>query len=223
MGLVTKLPPGLNEHLPKITKGVTQWSRLVAWSWTDYLAFAGEPKEAEERKLKTLLIDILQQQAQHAEAFIAYGKEESKLIADELSIQIDNLMRGVPVSPEKINNLKIGDSMVINAATEGITLTLSDVIEKITREKLVTKEFPEFIKLVSHQVLTNTFVGGFAEIPPNPPGEAPSEKRYFSYIAYPPRPEFDLVTDKQLIAWASNKVPGESYLPPSPYIPTAVS
>jgi hypothetical protein len=223
MGLVTKLPPGLNEHLSKITKGVTQWSRLVAWSWTDYLAFAGEPNEEQERKLKTLLIEILQQQAQHAEAFIAYGKVESESIADKLSIAIDNLMLGVGVSPLKISDLMIGGTKVINATTEGITLTLSDVIEKITGEKLVTTEFPEFIKLVSHQVLTNTFVGGFAEIPPNPPGEAPSEKKYFSYIAYPPRPEFDLVTDEKLRAWASNSVPGGSYLPPSPYIPTAVS
>lgn len=218
MGLVTKLPPGLNDHLPKITKGVTQWSRLAAWSWTDYLAFAGEPKEAEERKLKTLLIEILQQQAQHAEAFIAYGKEESKLRADTLSIEIDNLMLGVRPSTSTISKLMIGGTKVINATTEGITLTLSDVIEKITKEKLVTTEFPDFTKLVSHQVITNTFAGGFAEIP----GSA-SEKKYFSYIAYPPRPEFDLVTDEQLRAWASNQVPGESYLPPSPYIPTAVS
>lgn len=219
MGLVTKLPPGLNDHLPKITKGVTQWSRLAAWSWTNYLAFASDALKAEqEQRLKDLLIDFLQRQAQHAEAFIAYANAESELIANELSIQIDNLMLGVPVSPSKINNLMIGGTKVINATTEGITLTLSDVIEKITKEKLVTTEFPDFTKLVSHQVITNTFAGGFAEIP----GSA-SEKKYFSYIAYPPRPEFDLVTDEQLRAWASNQVPGESYLPPSPYIPTAVS
>ena len=88
--LGTKLPEELNtpEFLAKITKTVTQWSRIIAWSWTDYLVFAGTANENQEQQLKALLIQTLNQQALYAAAFMAYGNPESQARADELSEDI---------------------------------------------------------------------------------------------------------------------------------------
>ena len=46
--LVTTLPTELNtgHYLPRVMKGVSQWSRVTAWLWTDCLAYAGDPEKA---------------------------------------------------------------------------------------------------------------------------------------------------------------------------------
>lgn len=206
MSLVTKLPSALNtdEYLPIITRTVTQWSRLVAWSWTDYLAFAGTASEDQERQLKALLIQTLNQQALYAGAFIAYGNLESQERADELSDDIENLLSG--------------DNSAVSLAS-AISLTLSDVIQKMTGEPLATTEYPRFTRLFYYHVLLDTFIGGLEEIPAE--RSTPSRKQYISYIPYPPRPEFSqfTVTYEQLRNWASNSITGDNYLPPSAYIP----
>jgi len=209
--LETTLPSQLNTEyfLPKIKKGVTQWSRITAWSWTDYLAFAGEQEEEEEKKLKTLLVDVLKKQAQSASAFISYGEPTSKLSADSLS--------------EAINNLLLGrNDLVSEAVAQGIKLTLSDLMEKVSGEKLVTTEYPDFTNLFYSLVVTDSFNGKLIYAPMSC---LTTDKPYISVIAYPPRPELSelTVTAEELRSWASNEVSGEYYLPPSVYIPIAAS
>ncbi|HBE18197.1 MAG TPA: hypothetical protein DEG17_08745 [Cyanobacteria bacterium UBA11149] len=208
--LESTLPSQLNtpEFLPKIKKGVMQWSRITAWSWTDYLAFAGEPQAEEEKKLKTLLIQVLKQQAQCAGAYTSYGDPKSKVMADNLS--------------EAINNLLLGrNDLVPQAVEQGISLTLSQLMEKITGEKLVTTEYPYFTNLFYSLVVTDTFNGKLIDAPMP---DVTTEMPFISVIAYPPRPVLSelTVTEDELVAWASNQVPGGDYLPPSAYIPIAV-
>lgn len=209
--LVTTLPSQLNtpEFIPKIKKGVMQWSRITAWSWTDYLAFAGEPEEEQEKKLKTLLIEVLKKQAQAAGAFMSYGEPKSKRMADNWS--------------EAINNLLLGrNDLVPQAVAQGIKLTLSRLIEKISGELLVTTEYPYFTNLFYSLVVIDSFNGKLIDAPMS---EVTTEMPFISVIAYPPRPVLSelTVTEEVLKAWASNKVPGGDYLPPSAYIPIAVS
>ena len=209
--LVTTLPSQLNtpEFLPKIKKGVMQWSRTTAWSWTDYLAFAGEPEEEQEKKLKTLLIEVLKKQAQAAGAFMSYGQPTSKIMADNLSKAINNLLLG-------------RNDLVPQAVDQGINLTLSQLIEKISGELLVTTEYPYFTNLFYSLVVTDSFNGKLIYAPMS---EVRTEMPFISVIAYPPRPVLSelTVTEEVLVAWASNTVPGGDYLPPSAYIPIAAS
>ncbi|MDY6805963.1 MAG: hypothetical protein SXA11_19460 [Cyanobacteriota bacterium] len=208
----TKLPGDLNtpENLAIITKMVTQWSRLMAWSWTDYLAFANTENEDQERQLKTVLIETLKKQAQNMEAYVSYGNPDSQAVADDLSRDIENLL--------------LGDNSQVSRL-QGVLLTLSDVIQRVTGEGLITTErqYRNFTQQLSFQVVTSKYVGEFAEIPPEvrrSSGE--SEKKYFAYIAYPPRPELSnlTVTYNDLYTWASSSYPGGNYLPPSSCVPT---
>ena len=205
MSLVTKIPSALNtdEYLPIITRTVTQWSRIIAWSWTDYLAFAGTSNEDQERQLKALLIRTLNQQALYAGSFVAYGNPESQARADELS--------------DDIGNLLAGENSAVSLAS-GISLTLSDIIQEITGERFAPTEYPRFTRRFYYHVLLDTFFGGLEEIPEE---RRTSGKQYITYIPYPPRPHFSelTVTYEQLRNWASNSVTGDNYLPPSAYIP----
>ena len=115
----------------------------------------------------------------------------------------------------------LGENSAVSLAS-GISVTLSDVIKKITGEPLVTTEYPRFTRLFDNQVIVDSFVGGFEEIPAE---RRTSGKKYISYIPYPPRPQFSeiTVTYKQLVDWASDSIPGDNYLPPSIYIPISAS
>lgn len=207
----TRLPEGLQDQLPIIKTGVTQWSRIVAWTWCDYLAFAGEPKEEQEKALKLLLVKVLQKQAQEADAYLSYGDPNSKSKADIWAKAILNLLLG------KTEEVPGG---------ENIKLTLSDVIKKITGQSLITSlpENEAFTKSFFVQVITGSFSGNITDAPKEC---ATPDTLYVNFIAYPPRPELGelTVTKEQLMDWASNPNPnpGGNYLPPSVYIPTAFS
>lgn len=208
--LVTTLPSELNtpDYLPKVVTGVSQWSRVTAWLWTGCLAFAGDPDKAkQEQDLKTFLLNTLKSQAQNADAFIAYGEPSSKTTADALS--------------RTIRNLLLGHNDRIDTLPPGITFTLSDVIEKLTGEALITVTDPAFGELFLFQVTTNSF-SGTVEYALDEKGKRIPNK-YVLYLAFPPRPAFSevTVTEQQLYDWAYNLTPGESYLPPSAYIPIA--
>jgi len=207
--LENTLPAGLKPDLQTIKTGVTQWSRIVAWSWCDYLAFAGDPKQAQEIKLKNLLVYALKTQAQNADAYISYGDENSKTAADTWGKAILNLLLG------HTNQVPGG---------EDITLSLSDVLFKITGQHLLTS-LPEnevFTKSFFVRVITNAFSGKIIDAPKQCKTK---DTPYINFIAYPPRPPLGelTVTEEQLVYWASDPEPRPdgNYLPPSVYIPTA--
>ncbi|HBL13493.1 MAG TPA: hypothetical protein DD379_19265 [Cyanobacteria bacterium UBA11162] len=202
-GSETTLPPELRtpEFLSIIKKGVTQWSRIVAWSWCDYLVYEGKAKEAEERKLKACLIEALTQQALEGSAYLSYGDEVSKQKADAWSQTIVKLLLG-----EK---------------PDGINLSLSELILEITEEELVTSkpENQSFTKLFYAQITTDSFSGQLIHAPKE---SATPYTPYINIIPYPPRPALGslTVTEDQLVKWASNHEDfAGDYLPPSVYIP----
>ena len=94
----TLLPESLNndEDLAKIQKMITQWSRLVAWSWTPCLAFAGnDDKVMNEQKLKTFFIETLRNQGMCFLAYKAYGQKKALPEAEKLSEYIKHLLQGL--------------------------------------------------------------------------------------------------------------------------------
>ncbi len=208
--LVTTLPRELNTtyYLPRVIKGVSQWSRVTAWLWTSCLAYAGDPEKAKlEQDLKSFLLNTLKSQAQHADAFVAYGDPSSRTTANALS--------------KTIRNLLLGHNNEIPTLPPGIDFTLSDVIKKLTGEALITVTDPDFGEMFLFQVTTNSF-SGTVEYALDEGGK-PIPKKYVLFLAFPPRPDLSelTVTEQQLSDWANNLTPGESYLPPSAYIPIA--
>lgn len=205
--LETTLPENLKKDVGTIRKGVEQWSRITAWSWTDYLAFADgtESERDQEQKLKNLVIETLKKQAQYADAYISYGDNDSRDAAERYA--------------QYLLHLLLGQNECIPMA-QGITITLSDLMMKITGEPLITTANKTFGKLFLIQVVTNSFSGKITEAPPEC---ATEETPYKNFVSYPPRPELGplTVTYEDLRAWASNTSRGQGYLPPSAYIPTA--
>ncbi|WP_341525061.1 hypothetical protein WKK05_20860 [Nostoc sp. UHCC 0302] len=200
--LTYTLPKGLSDpdNLGKVRKAVTQWSKVVAWSWSSYLAFADNPQQAEEeKKLKQILRKILQTQAQNLSAFTAYGQQDSKEIADNASEIFKYLLGG--------QNNKLSDKGI------QLTLTLSDVLKKLTDEDYIFTVDQEFLDKFTFEITVDFHSGTLREDTENP-------GKYISVMAYPAPPPFNeaTVTEEQLIAWITTPGSGE-YLPPSAYIP----
>lgn len=204
----SSLPDSLNnpEDLAKIRQTITQWSRLVAWSWTPCLAFSGDTEKAtQEQALKAFFSKTLKDQALNRLAFEAYGQEESKQKAQTLSECIKYLFLG---QNNQIEYLK----------EQGIQVTLSDVTKKFTNIELVSTAFPDFGGMFIYNVFLSQFVG---EITPVTDEQGnPVERQYYAEVAYPPTPAFNeaTVTELQLSNWVYNIHTGGDYLPPSPYI-----
>lgn len=200
----TNLPESLNndEDLAILRKSVKQWSQLVSWSWHENIfAFAkneDEHKHSQEGELKSFFIETVKKQGQHAGAYTSYGSIESKKEAKTLGKDYKNLLLG---RNDQIDKLK----------DKGIKVTLSEVLEKLTKEKYVITEEPEMAEKFTFQVAIDTYIGSIEET---------AEGEYIAYMAYPPRPA--TVSDKQLEEWVSPNT-GKGYLPPSPYIPIAGS
>ena len=92
-------PKSLPEELAKsddvlafLKLGVTQWSRIAAWTWCDYLAFEHTKLEDKEKKLKKTLISLLTNQSRYADAYLNYGDDPSKSLADGQSQKIVNAL-----------------------------------------------------------------------------------------------------------------------------------
>lgn len=202
----TNLPKSLqnSEDLATLRQSVKQWSQLVSWSWTELLAFAGnEEFESQERKLKSYFIKTVQKQGQTASAYTSYGNTESKTIAEELG--------------KNYKNLLLGRNQDIDYLTqEGVKLTLSAVLEKLTGEKYIVTEKPDMTEKFTFRVVLDTYTGSIIEI---------ADKKYLAYMSYPPRPALSEITvsEEQLYDWAQNLNTLGDYLPPSPYIPIAGS
>ncbi len=207
--LKTTIPPELLQQWPaEVKKGVSQWSQVTAWLWTGCLAFASDMAKAQkEQSLKNFLFDQLKVQAQSSAAYIAYGDPETKTKADAAS--------------RNIRNLLLGHNDRVEGLPSGIDFTLSDAIEKLTGDALITVSNPEFGNLFLFQVTTNSFSGA-VDYAKDEDGNIIKDK-YVLFLAFPPRPALNefTVTEKELYNWANNINPEGSYLPPSPYIPIA--
>jgi hypothetical protein len=206
-GLKTKLPDSLRDDLPKITLMVTQWSRLVAWSWIPFLAFSGDNEKAiQEQKLKVFFSKTLKDQGMNKLAYEAYAVQESKAAAESLS--------------EVIKHLVLGQHDQINFP-EGMNIgvTLSDVTKKLTGLELISTEDRDFGGLFIYNVVLSQFNGDITPVK-DEQGNLVVPRKYYAEVGYPPAPVFNeaTVTELQLNNWVFNINTGTNYLPPSAYI-----
>lgn len=206
----TSLPPSLQnpDDLAKIRKAVTQWSRIVAWSWTPLLAFnKDQNKGAQERTLKSYLIETVKNQGQNSFAYESYGDLESKAQAETLSAYLKSILLGK-------------NSEVPYLKQEGVTLTLDDVLYELSGDRYIFTEDPDFTQMFTFRYITE-YTGQI--IPAVDDRGQPIPNQYISLMTYPPRPTLSevTVTEQQLYDWAKNINTGGNYLPPSIYIPIA--
>ncbi|MGK7905581.1 MAG: hypothetical protein AB4352_30080 [Hormoscilla sp.] len=201
----TSLPYSLQNPADKSKiKDVTmQWSRIIAWSWTDLLAFKDDPSKAkQELALKKFFNATFQQQGLNTIAYESYDDENAKETANLLSGYIQSMLLG---NNDDVPYLK----------DNGIEVTLAEVLKKLSDEDFVFTKDPEFAKMFTCRVIPE-FVGSFIET---------GYRQYVAEIAYPPRPALNeyTVTEPQLLNWAQNIDTGGNYLPPSLYIPFGAS
>lgn len=206
----TSLPKSLQNptDLAKIRKAVTQWSRIVAWSWTPILAFKGDDKKMnQEQILKTYLIETVKKQGQSSFAYESYNDLESKAQAELLSAYLKSILSGQ-------------NSEVPYLKEQGVEVTLSDVLYELSGERYIFTEDPDFTKMFTFRYITE-YTGKI--IPAVDGTGQPIANQYISLMTYPPRPTLSevTVTEQQLYDWAQNVNTGGSYLPPSIYIPIA--
>jgi hypothetical protein len=211
--LKTKLPESLNNpnDLPRIQRMITQWSRLVAWSWTPCLAFSGDDKvniekASQEQKLKVFFSKTLKEQAMNKLAFEAYGVQTSKIVAERLSQEIKHLVLG---QNDQIDFLR----------DNNITVTLSEITQKLTGLNLISTEDPIFGGMFIYNVVLSKFTGELKQVVDEQENPV-VPRQYYAEVGYPPTPAFNeaTVTELQLSNWVHNINTGEDYLPPSPYI-----
>ncbi|MBZ8182285.1 hypothetical protein [Oscillatoria salina] len=228
-----QLPDGLKNQMNIMENGVKQWSRLVAWSWANYLAFDFEKersKNQQEQKLKEYFIKIFQDQARYSYTFISYGDKKKKGNAYVTSIKIKKLVLG--------KNSEINDDEL-----KGITLTLPEVYEKLTNQRPEALCYEPFMQMFHAEVVTDTFSGYIRDILDSEKDEIKkvikeinkddlkyvNDVKYIIYFAYPPCPAFGkaTVTEEQLINWMQGKNEygdtATDYLPSSAYIPISMS
>ena len=195
----TSFPEGLQtpENLAKVRQGVKEWSQLVAWLWSPFLAFTGDGRQGEERQLKEFLSSLLHGQARYTNVANHYGDPQAALIAQATGETLKKSLMGEQTAP-------------------GIRLTWPEVYKQLTgKESLFTDK--NFCNLFRFEVAVDTFVGGVRE-------DEAKQALYVSTLAYPPRPELNqyTVTEQQLHDWMRDRGDGD-YIPPSSYMPIAGS
>jgi hypothetical protein len=228
-----QLPAGLKDNPQVIKDAVKQWSQLVAWSWTDFLAFQEKnpqdrARAAQEQRLKEFFIKIHQDQARYLYAISSYEEEEQKPNAYAASITIKKLLMG---RNDEIDEL------------EGVRLTLSEVYEKLTNQLPEVFCDETFMQMFHLQIITDRFSGYVRDILDSEKNEIREgikkisakdlkyveDVQYISYLAYPPCPVFckTTVTENRLTQWIQNKnergEPTADYLPPSAFLPISLS
>ena len=224
-----QLPDGLKNNPQVIKDAVKQWSQLVAWSWTDFLAFQNkEPQDperaAQEQTLKEFFIRIHQEQARYLYPINSYGDTTQKPNAYAASITIKKLLMG---RNDEIEEL------------EGVTLTLSEAYEQLTNQRPEVLSDETFMQMFHLEVLTDRFSGYVRDILVSEKNEIlegikkiseedlkyVEDVQYISYLAYPPCPVLcnTTVTENQLTQWIQNQdencEPTADYLPPSAFLP----
>jgi hypothetical protein len=207
----TSLPQSLQneEDLKKIELFVKHWSKLVAWSWTDLLAFAGDTnKEYEERALKQSFSRTLQAQCQLTNVYESYADGDAPEKAGKKSTDLKSLLEDKISDPEKV--------------------TLPNVFKKLNDgEDFVCTQYPDFSSLFTYRVRA-AYTGTITDVSDTNEIGGIFDRKYVAYLAYPPRPALSeyTVTEQQLRDWATKPKPNpspekEEYLPPSVYIPIA--
>ncbi|KYC42524.1 hypothetical protein WA1_21430 [Scytonema hofmannii PCC 7110] len=196
---MTSLPEELRtpENIAKIRIIIKQWTQIIAWTWTTFLAFDGdEEKKREEQQLKNYFSSILKKQALARLAAIEYGDPPSAQLAEETS---------------KI----IKEVIIANQTAPDIQLTLSDVYQKLTTNDYIFTD--PLIQEFRFEVVVDSFTGRIRK-------DEENQAKYLATIAYPPRPALSefTVTEEQLNQWVQDNNSGE-YLPPSVYIPVSGS
>ncbi len=200
-------------YWPLLKKTAQQLSRIVAWTWTGCLAYTGEnqiEKAKQEETLKTAFVNLLQRQVMSTNVYIYCGNPQEQTEANILA--------------KAIQSLFLGDNTPLSEEGYGkIDVTLSDVIEKFTGEALVTTKNQEFGKMFVPRVITGSFIGGITYAPGKDEKTQNSEDKFILEFPYPPRPVLSevTITGLQLSQWAMNLTPGDSYTPPSAYVPWA--
>ena len=186
--------------------GVTQWSRIAAWTWCKkYYAFEGTQLKDKEVRLKKTLVSLLTHQSINADGYLNYGGLSSKKPANDNSIAIVNQLLGNNLNLWKSNDKKtpIIDWTTINRSDiylddtniEDLNLTLSDVLIKTTGQPLVTSVPPNkaFVKMFYVQITRDSFTGRVVRASTNenlhPKYTDTWGAKYINIIAYPPCPE----------------------------------
>lgn len=200
----TTLPVGLrtDENLPKVKRGVKQWSQLVAWSWSDHIAFADDPEKAlKEKDLKQFFRETLQNQAKNRNAAIYYGDPQAAENALALG--------------ETIKKLFAGDKDI--KGLDKLQVTLPEVLNKLTGEDFIFSTDADFRAVFRFEVIVDEFSGSIRD-------DEKQQGHYVASVTYPPCPALGeaTVTEAQLKEWMIDKGSGE-YLPPSAYIPLSAS
>lgn len=187
------------EKQATVMKSGKQWSKIVAWSWSDVLAYADDDKNlAKEVKLKKFFGHTIQQQASNIAAAVIYGDETSILRAQELTKTIKALFKGEPV--------------------EGNDLTLSKVLSKLAQPDsdpdgndpalgFVITTNPEFFQNFSYEASVVPLPAPIREtgISPDPILDRIHDKgtKYVITLHYPAVPRFGpaTFTEEQLEDW----------------------
>lgn len=207
IGLISSLPSFLKEnHEDQIKDAVRQWSRLVAWSWTDIIAL--ESQKDDEENLKKAFLQIVQKQGLFSHAYESYGNDQDQDKASELASDFKKLLCGDHTNIKNVDDIDI----------EKVKVTLSDVLEGLSSETYIFsktgKEDKKFTDMFEFRVVTD-YTGKIIEVEEG--------KKYVSLMAYPPCPVFSnaTVTEDVVKDWARNRNTKHEYLPPSLYIPIA--
>ncbi|NES71548.1 MAG: hypothetical protein F6K24_43285, partial [Okeania sp. SIO2D1] len=159
---------------------------------------------SQEKKLKQFLIEIFTNQSIYSGAFLSYGNEDAKMRADKLSKCIEYLFKS------ENNNITKDD--IIPVKMEIPTLTLDNLFEKMNGNKFIlsSQEGKKFLDQIYCIVVTNTFVGSAKEIK-----DSKEQKKFISYIAFPPCYPVNDKTKEDFKNWASENIKTSgSYLPP---------
>ena len=217
MAQVIELPKPLQNAADEavIKQSITDWSKIVAWTWANYLAF-GETEQGQEQKLKNFFIQTLQAQATDTYAS-KYGFTDRLPFAIQQSLVITKLL--------------LGDNDKIPTWPEGkeVTVTIPEVFTKLVGQQPGCLTSMDCLTRFHIDVITDQYFGRIREISVEEKDMICRELEgddlryierlgYVIELAYPPRPEFGplTVTEDLLVEWMTNS---SGYLPPSPYIP----
>ncbi|MBD6620501.1 hypothetical protein FNW02_33150 [Komarekiella sp. 'clone 1'] len=187
------------ENSAKIRIIIKQWTQLIAWTWTNFLAFEqDETNKEQEKVLKEYFSSILKKQALFRLAAIEYGDPQSAQSAEETS---------------KI----IKEVITSNKTAPGISLTLADVYKQLTTNDYIFTD--PLVQDFRFEVTVDSFTGNISY-----EYDEERKEKYVAIIAYPPRPALSefTVTEDQLKDWMQDNLSG-NYLPPSVYIPVSGS
>ena len=195
-----------------IKRAVTQFSQIVAWTWSDdYLAFGTDGNEeliSQEKQLKKFLIEIFINQSIYSAAFVCYNNESATIPANGLAKSLTRLF--------KSENDQIKPEDIIPVDLEIPTLTLNEVCKKMTGNDLILslEDGKKFIDMFYPIVMTNTFNGRMEKIN-DPENKNGLTEKYISYCSFPPPYPLNDTIKQHLKNWATEDTNETgNYLPP---------